>query len=137
MGINNALSVKRLENDDYIVHYPCDLRPQAIRDNFVKTDECGKPENPDEVPVIVRLGKSQAILDMLMSGTYSSRKEVGDALQMTPSTVTRVLNFAMVSPEIIERFMAGEIPASKVIAVADHVKTMPFWADQHKFAGVV
>lgn len=130
------MSVKRMEDDDYVVHFPCDLRPQSIRDNYVKTDERGKPENPEEVPVIVRLGKAQAIIDMLLSGTYASRREVGDALQMAATTVTRAVNFAMISPDLIERFLAGEVPANKLIAVADRVRTMPFWADQHKFAGI-
>ena len=89
-----------------------------------------------EVPTIVRLGRAHAILDMMISGTYSSRKTVADAIGSTTATVSRLLNFTFISPEIIERFLAGEIPASKVVAVADKVHMMPFWADQHKFARV-
>lgn len=129
---NDHLTIKRLADDDYLVHYPCDLRSQSDKLQYVKTDENGNPKAPDEVPAIVRIGRAHAILDMLASGTYTSRKTVADALGCNITTVSRLLNFAFVSPEIIERFLAGEIPASKVASIAEEVHMMPFWADQSK-----
>lgn len=32
--------------------------------------------------------------------------------------------------------LRGEIATSRLIALAEKVNTMPFWADQHKFIGI-
>ena len=130
------MTITRLDDDDFLIHYACDLRSQSDKIQFVKTDTSWKIEAPDEVPTIVRLGRAQAILDMMMSGTYSSRKVVADTLGITTSTVSRILNFAFVSPEIIERYLQGEISAARVTEIADSVHSMPFWAEQHKALGV-
>ena len=106
------MTVVRLEDDDFLIHYACDLRSQSDKIQFVKTDDSGKPESPDEVPAIVRIGRAHAILDMIVSGTYPSRRSVADALGCNTTTVSRLLNFAFVSPEIIEKFLAGEISAA-------------------------
>ena len=130
------MTITRLDDDDFLIHYTCDLRSQSDKIQFVKTDTSGKIEAPDEVPTIVRLGRAQAILDMMMSGTYASRKVVADTLGITTSTVSRILNFAFVSPEIIERYLQGEISAARVTEIADSVHSMPFWAEQHKALSV-
>ena len=133
---NEKLTISRLDDDDFLVHYACDLRSQMDKMQFVKTDHSGKPEAPGEVPTIVRLGRAHAVLDMMISGTYSSRRTVAEAIGSTTATVSRLLNFTFISPEIIERFLAGEIPASKVVAIADKVHMMPFWAEQHRLIGI-
>lgn len=133
---NEKLTISRLDDDDFLVHYACDLRSQMDKMQFVKTDHSGKPEAPGEVPTIVRLGRAHAVLDMMISGTYSSRRTVAEAIGSTTATVSRILNYAFISPEIIERFLAGEIPASKVVAIADKVHMMPFWAEQHRHIGI-
>ena len=130
------VTITRLDDDDFLIHYACDLRSQSDKIHYIKPNESGKVETPDEIPAIVRLGRAQAILDTMVSGTYASRKAVADALDTTVSTVSRLLNFAFVSPDIIERFLRGEISATKVAEVAESVHSMPLWAEQHKAMGV-
>lgn len=129
-------TVRRLDEEDFIVHYTCDLRTQNEKIQYVKQNQVGKPENPDEMPAIIRIGRAHAILDMLASGTYTSRKTVAEALNTTTATISRILNYAFVSPEIIERFLAGELSLSDLTSVASQVHMVPFWADQHKLIGI-
>ncbi len=128
--------IKRLDDDDYLIHFNCDLRAPNEKVNFIRQNASGLPDNPEEIPILARLGKANAMLEMLLSGTYASRGELATALNVNTVTISRTLNFAFVAPEIIEGLMRGEIPASKVIALADKVNMMPFWADQHRFVGV-
>ena len=133
---NEKLTISRLDDDDFLVHYACDLRSQMDKMQFVKTDHSGKPEAPGEVPTIVRLGRAHAVLDMMISGTYSSRRTVAEAIGSTTATVSRILNYAFISPEIIERFLGGEISSADLTKVASQVHMVPFWADQHRLIGI-
>lgn len=126
---NEKLTISRLDDDDFLVHYACDLRSQMDKMQFVKTDHSGKPEAPGEVPTIVRLGRAHAVLDMMISGTYSSRRTVAEAIGSTTATVSRILNYAFISPEIIERFLVGEISSADLTKVASQVHMVPFWAE--------
>ena len=40
---NEKLTISRLDDDDFLVHYACDLRSQMDKMQFVKTDNSGKP----------------------------------------------------------------------------------------------
>lgn len=132
----DKLLVKRFNESDFIIHYVCDLRAQNDRMQFVKQDQSGKPENPDEMPAICRIGRAHAILDMMASGTYTSRRNVAEALKTTTATISRILNYAFISPEIIERFLGGEISSADLTKVASQVHMVPFWADQHRLIGI-
>ena len=38
--------------------------------------------------------------------------------------------------DLFKKALRGEIATSRLIALAEKVNTMPFWADQHKFIGI-
>ena len=74
---------------------------------------------------MTRLGKANAMLEMLLLGTYASRGELATALNVNTVTISRTLNLAFISPEISESLLRGEIAASKIVALADKVNMMP------------
>ena len=130
------MTIRKLNDGSFIVHYPCDLRMINERKNFVKVDGMGRPKNPEEVPIIVKLGRAYRMSELMLSGTYKSRQEVADALGVSVSLVSRILNCAFVSPVIVEKVLHGEISAAKVMNLVEKVHTLPFWSDQHRFLGI-
>lgn len=105
--------IKRLDDDDYLIHFNCDLRAPNEKVNFIRQNASGLPDNPEEIPILARLGKANAMLEMLLSGTYASRGELATALNVNTVTISRTLNFAFVAPEIIEGLM--RIAAEKLV----------------------
>ena len=103
-----------------------DLRAPNEKVNFIQQNASGLPDNPEKIPILTRLGKANAMLEMLLSGTYASRGELATALNVNTVTISRTLNLAFISPEIIESLLRGEIAASKIVALADKVNMMPF-----------
>lgn len=74
------MTIRKLSDGSFVVHYPCDLRMINERKSFVKLDGMGRPKNPEEVPIIVKLGRAYRMSELMLSGTYKSRQEVADAL---------------------------------------------------------
>ena len=99
-------------------------------------DEMGRPKNPVEVPIIVKLGRAYRMSELMLSGTYKSRQEVADALGVSVLLVSRILNCAFVSSVIVEKVLHGEISAAKVMILVEKVHTLSFWFDQHRFLGI-
>ena len=130
------MKITRLEDGDFLVHIDCDLRSLAERKRFVAVDSNGVPPHPEAVPIIVRLARARKMVEMLISGTYSCRQELGDVFGMSQSRISRITRTAFLSPIIVEKVIRGQIPASKVAALADRLSTMPLWADQHKALGI-
>ena len=130
------MTITRLDNGDFLIECPLDLRMLHERKSFVQVDEGGVPKNPEEIPVVVRLGRAHRMVELMLSGTYKSRQEVATALGVSSSLVSRAISCAFISPVIVAKALRGEIATSRLIALAEKVNTMPFWADQHKFIGI-
>ena len=69
------MTIRKLNDGSFIVHYPCDLRMINERKNFVKVDGMGRPKNPEEVPIIVKLGRAYRMSElMLWERTKAARR---------------------------------------------------------------
>ena len=64
--------------------------------------------------------------ELMLSGTCKSRPEVADALGVSVSLVSRILNCAFLSSVIVEKVLHGELSAPKVMNLVEKVHTLPF-----------
>jgi len=130
------MRITKLEDGDFLVHMECDLWSIAERKRFVSVDSYGIPQHPEGVPIIVRIARSRKMVEMLASGTYSCRSQLGEAFGMSQSRISRITRTAFLSPIIIEKVVTGQLSASRVSALADRLSMMPLWSDQHKALGI-
>jgi len=130
------MQIQRLGDGDFLIHMECDLRSAHERKMFVAKDDNGMLRNPENVPLIVRLGRGRKIVEFLGSGTYKSKREVCDMLGMSSSLISRVCRSAFLSPVIVEKLVTGAIPFSRFSAVAEQVIARPLWSEQHALLGI-
>ena len=69
----------------------------------VKVCKDGNLVNPENVPIIVRLARARKMIEMLSSGTYRTKQEIGDMFGMSQAQVSRLCRSAFLSPVIVER----------------------------------
>ena len=130
------MRIKRLQDGDFLVHIDCDLRSIADRRMFVSVDKNGMPMHPELMPTIVKMGRAHKMVEMLASGTYATMKDMAECLDMSSSTIGRIVPAAFLSPEIVHRLIAGKLPSAKVHQLIEKVSAMPLWSDQHAFLGI-
>lgn len=130
------MKIKKMPGGDFLVHIDADLRSLAERKMFVAIGEDGAPQHPEMVPILVKLGRANKMLEMLASGTYADRKDMSDCLGMDRRTVARTVNAAFLSPVIVERIVSGQLPPQRVQPIIDKMNTMLLWADQHRALGI-
>lgn len=89
----------------------------------------GVPETgvPEEVAVVKALARGIQWVDLLESGTFHDKRDLAEALDLSPSYLSKVLRFPFLSPVLIERIVNGEIPDASVTKLM--AMTSPFWAD--------
>lgn len=103
---------------------------------FIAKDEDGNLVNPENVPIIVRLARARKMIEMLSSGTYKNKQEIGDMFGMSQAQVSRLCRSAFLSPVIVEKLVDGTLPLPRFTAVADKLITLPLWAEQHALLGI-
>ena len=64
---------------------------------FIAKDEDGNLVNPENVPIIVRLARARKMIEMLSSGTYRNKQEIGDMFGMSQAQVSRLCRSAFLS----------------------------------------
>ena len=69
----------------------------------VKVRKDGNLVNPENVPIIARLARARQMIEMLSSGTYRNKQEIGDMFGMSQAQVSRLCRSAFLSPVIVER----------------------------------
>lgn len=126
------MQIQRLNDGDFLIHIDCDLRSVAERKMFIAKDEDGNLVNPENVPIIVRLAQARKVIEMLSSGTYKNKQEIGDMFGMSQAQVSRLCRSAFLSPVIVD----GTLPLPRFTAVADKLITLPLWAEQHALLGI-
>lgn len=130
------MQIQRLNDGDFLIHIDCDLRSAHERKMFVAKDENGVLRNPENVPIIVRLGRGRKIVEFLGSGTYKSKREVCEMFGMSASLVSRICRSAFLSPAVVEKLVTGHIPVSRFTEISDQLLANPLWAEQHKLLGI-
>ena len=70
---------------------------------FIAKDEDGNLVNPENVPIIVRLARTRKMIEMLSSGAYRNKQEIGDMFGMSQAQVSRLCRSAFLSRVIVER----------------------------------
>ena len=106
------MQIQRLDDGDFLIHIDCDLRSVAERKMFIAKDEDGNLVNPENVPIIVRLARARKMIEMLSSGTYRNKQEIGDMFGMSQAQVSRLCRSAFLSPVIVEKLVDGTFAAS-------------------------
>ena len=101
------MQIQRLDDGDFLIHIDCDLRSVAERKMFIAKDEDGNLVNPENVPIIVRLARARKMIEMLSSGTYKNKQEIGDMFGMSQAQVSRLCRSAFLSPVIVEKLVDG------------------------------
>ena len=97
------MQIQRLDDGDFLIHIDCDLRSVAERKMFIAKDEDGNLVNPENVPIIVRLARARKMIEMLSSGTYRNKQEIGDMFGMSQAQVSQLCRSAFLSPVIVKR----------------------------------
>lgn len=105
---------------------------------FVAKDANGMLRNPENVPLIVRLGRARKMTEMLGSGTYHNKREIADMFSMSMSQVSRTCRAAFLSPVIVEKLVTGAIPFARFAAVSDKLIALPLWSESelHALLGI-
>lgn len=85
------MQIQRLDDGVFLIHIDCDLRSVAERKMFIAKDEDGNLVNPENVPIIVRLARARKMIEMLSSGTYRNKQEIGDMLGMSQAASVTTL----------------------------------------------
>ena len=91
------MQIQRLDDGDFLIHIDCDLRSVAERKMFIAKDEDGNLVNPENVPIIVRLARARKMIEMLSSGTYRNKQEIGDMFGMSQAQVSRLCRSVFLS----------------------------------------
>ena len=82
----------------------------------VKVRKDGNLVNPENVPIIVRLARARKMIEMLSSGTYRNKQEIGDMFGMSQAQVSRLCRSAFLSPVIVEKLVDGTLPLPRFTA---------------------
>lgn len=130
------MQIQRLIDGEFLVHIECDLRSVHERKMFIAKDEDGELRNPENVPILVRLGRARKMIKMLGSGTYHNKKEIAEMFGMSLPNVSRTIRSAFLSPVIIDKLVSGAIPFTRFAAVSDKLITLPLWSEQHQLLGI-
>ena len=72
--------------------------------------------DPEEVAELRKL------IEMLSSGTYRNKQEVGDMFGMSQAQVSRLCRSAFLSPVIVEKLVDGTLPLPRF--TADHASPL-------------
>ena len=102
------MQIQRLNDGDFLVHIECDLRLVHERKMFVAKDENGELRNPENVPILVRLGRGRKMIEMLGSGTYHNKKEIAGMFGMSLPNVSRTIRSAFLSPVIVDKLVSAQ-----------------------------
>ena len=130
------MQIKRLVDGDILIKVDCDLRPLSERKMFVATDEKGNPQHPEMVPIIVKIGRGQKLLEGILSGTYKTQEHAGQFLQLSSSTASRLIRMTFLSPYIIEKLVTGRLNTNTVMSQIDNLIKVPIWSEQHRMVGI-
>ena len=132
----NGMTIRKLEDGDYLVHFDCDLRAAHERRIFVASDENGTPLSPERVPILVRIGRGRRIAKLYASGQCKTNVSIAKELGLSEFMITRFVRLTFLSPIVVKKLVSGEIPAASVMALGDKLHQMPLWRDQHKALGI-
>jgi hypothetical protein len=100
----------RLDGDTLVVRIPMRFQRRGGRKRIVAPDgtaivPSSKPQ-PDGtlVKALARAWRWQRILD---DGVYASVSEIGDAENISKSYVSRILQLALLAPDVVEKALEG------------------------------
>ena len=78
----------------------------------------------DGCAIIVRLARARKMIEMLSSGTYKNKQEIGDMFVMSQAQVSRLCRSAFLSPVIVEKLVDCTLLLPRFTAVADKLITL-------------
>lgn len=130
------MTIQRLDNGDFQVKFECDLRTVADKKMFVAVDRNGHPKKPEGVPIIVRMGRGRKLLDGILSGEFESQAHAGESIGASKTQSSRLIRLAFLSPEIVEKVLAGRLNAQRTMDLAEKLISIPIWSEQHKALGI-
>ena len=128
------VAIQRLDNGNVLVSVRCSLKSGAVRQCFVTPGEGGAAEGVEEMPFVRILGRAFKWREMLVTGVFRDRTALIRALGVDKNNVTAVLRLPYLSPAIVERVLAGELPDASVRRYGKI--TSPFWHEQHEALGL-
>lgn len=122
------LKVELTQEGNVSVHVPIILRCHAGRKVIVVQDMA---ETEGQEPLVVAISRAlrwQAAID---SGKFKNATELAKSLGVDKGVTARTLRLALLSPEIIRRIIAGNVPAS--LTVRKLREAFPIrWDEQQK-----
>jgi hypothetical protein len=124
----------RLDGETLIVRIPMRFQRRGGRKRIVAPDgseltPSSKPQ-PDGtlVKALARAWRWQRMLD---EGVYSTVSEIGDAENISKSSVSRILRLALLAPDIVERIVAGN--RDKALLLESLRESLPdAWMEQRR-----
>lgn len=130
------MQIQRHNDGDFLVHIECDLRLVHERKMFVAKDENGELRNPENVPILVRLGRGWKMIEMLGSGTYHNKKEIADMFGMSLPNVSRTIRSAFLPFARHRRQACLRLNPIHTLRYRVKLVTLPLWAEQHALLGI-
>jgi len=128
------VAIQRLDNGNVLVSVRCSLKSGSVRQCFVTPGEDGVAEGVEEMPFVQILARAFKWRYMLVTGVFSDRKALVKGLGVDKNNVTAVLRLPYLSPEIVEKVLAGELPEASLRRYGK--VTSPFWHEQKSELGI-
>ena len=130
------MKIRRLNDGDFLLEIECNLRNVADRKLYVSVGKDGVPLHPEHLPILVKIGRAERMLELLASGKFMSREKLAQHLGMSNSSVSKILPTAFLSPTIVQMAVEGKLVNSRLSLLLERLPNLPLWADQHRFLGI-
>lgn len=99
--------------------------------------ECAAPPAPPVYNVLVEaVARAHRWLELIESGKYATVSKLANALDVHPACVGRMLQLALLAPDIVEAIVQGREPSGLSVNALTKQKIPVGWDEQRELFGV-
>ena len=122
----------RLPNGNVLVHVPMNLVRVSHRRRVIVPE---KPLGESADTIVARIGRARQWAAALEAGEAAGPKALADELGMDRSNLAKELVLATISPRVVRRILAGDLPNDLSLAKLRALRTT-VWSEQERALGL-
>lgn len=125
---------RALSDGTLVAHVPIKFARTAAGGRIFAQENGKNKERNLEMPVVQAVATALRWRAIAATDRYPSRFKMAESIGVDSSYLARTLHLAYLSPKIVEKLVAGELPLASVKSLTE-IQT-PVWSEQHKALGI-
>lgn len=122
--------IKTDDHGNIIINVMVSLRRFSGRKKIIAPEDASNPPSSGDA-ILTALARAFHWKTLIENGDALSAEDIATRVKVDPSYVRRILRLNNISPRIISRILAGDVP--KDISLAKLTRKMPvMWEEQEK-----